>query len=215
MSSGTDRYVPAAGRRALTALYDPVQALTMREGAWRPALVARVVAAGAHDVLEVGCGTGTLAVALARAGANATGIDGDGEILHRARDKARAAGAEVDWRKGLADALPVADASADAVVCSLLLHHLQPEAKVAALAECRRVLRPGGRLHVADWGRPADPLQRAAFLGLQLLDGFANTADHAAGRLAALIAGAGFRSVTRHDRLRTVWGTLELLEAER
>lgn len=214
MSSATDRYVPAAGR-GLSALYDPALALTMREGAWRPALVQRVVAGGAPDVIDVGCGTGTLAVALARVGARVTGVDGDGEILDRARAKARRAGVEIDWREGLADALLVPDASADAAVCSLLLHHLQPAAKAAALAECRRVLRPGGRLHVADWGRPADPLQRAAFLGLQLLDGFANTADHAAGRLAALIAGAGFRSVTEHDRLRTVWGTLELLEAER
>ena len=212
MSSATSSggYVRAAGRFSPTALYDPALALTMREGSWRPQLVERV---GTGDVVDVGCGTGTLAIALARAGARVTAIDGDDDVLRRAR--AKAAGLDIDWRPGLADALPLPDAHADAVVCSLLLHHLQPEVKAAALAEAHRVLRPGGKLHVADWGRPADPLQRAAFLGLQLLDGFSNTADHAAGRLPALIAAAGFADVTRWRRLRTVWGTLELLEARR
>jgi SAM-dependent methyltransferase len=211
VSSATD-YVPAAGRGAFTALYDPALAVTMREGAWRPQLVERV---GTGDVVDVGCGTGTLAIALARAGARVTAVDGDEEVLRRARAKEarEAAAAPIDWRRGLADALPLSPASADAVVCSLLLHHLQPDVKLAALAEARRVLRPGGRLHVADWGRPADPLQRVAFLGLQLLDGFSNTADHAAGRLPELIGAAGFTGIECWRRLRTPWGTLERLEA--
>lgn len=208
-----DRYVPAAGRGAFTALYDPVMRLTMREQAWRPPLVERIAAAGAAEVLDVGCGTGTLAVELARAGARVTGVDGDPAVLAQARAKAEAAGVEVRWLEGLAGALPVPDGAFDAVVCSLLLHHLEPAAKAAALADCRRALRPGGRLHVADWGAPADPLQRLAFLGLQALDGFSNTRDHAAGRLAGLIAAAGFSAVTPRRRLRTVWGTLEVLEA--
>jgi SAM-dependent methyltransferase len=208
-----ERYVPAAGRAALTALYDPVMRLTMREGAWRPALVERVVAGGARDVLDAGCGTGTLAVALARAGGRVTGLDGDPQVLAQAEAKAREAGVEVTWREGLAGEPLFADASFDAVVSSLLLHHLAPAAKTAALADWRRILRPGGRLHVADWGAPADPLQRLGFLGLRVLDGFATTRDHAAGRLPATIAGAGFSAAVRRDRLRTPWGTLEILEA--
>lgn len=204
------RYVPAAGRGALTALYDPVVRLTMREDAWRPALVERI---GGGDVLDAGCGTGTLAVALARAGARVTGVDGDPGVLARARAKAAAAGVDVTFTEGLAGTLPLPDRSFDAAVCSLLLHHLAPAAKAAALADVRRVLRPGGRLHVADWGAPADPLQRLAFFGLRALDGFANTADHAAGRLPAIVTGAGFAGVTVRQRLRTLWGTLVVLDA--
>jgi SAM-dependent methyltransferase len=107
----------------------------------------------------------------------------------------------------------VADRSADRVVMSLLLHHLEPTAKRAALAEARRALKAGGRLHVADWGRPADPLMRASFLGLQLLDGFAGTRDHVAGRLPGLIAESGFGSVSVDRRYRTAWGSLELITA--
>lgn len=109
----------------------------------------------------------------------------------------------------------MAGASADRVVMSLLLHHLGPDAKRAALSEARRVLRPGGRLHIADWGRPADRVMRAAFFALQLIDGFAGTRDHAAGRLPRVVVEAGFSDVQCHRHLRTTWGSLELLRAVR
>jgi len=104
---------------------------------------------GARDVLDLGCGTGTLAVDLARSGAHVIGVDGDEEILGRAAAKARHAGVELDLREGLAGSIPLGDGSVDAVVCSLLWHHLVPADKAAGLIECRRVLRPGGRLLVA------------------------------------------------------------------
>lgn len=209
------RYVPAAGRAELTRAYDAIVALTMRERRWRPALcraVAEDLAPGA-TVVEVGSGTGTLAIALARSRPDApvVGVDGDPAALRLARRKP---GAErVTWRPGLAADLPLPDGSADRVVMSLLLHHLGPEGKRAALAQARRVLRPGGRLHVADWGRPAGPLMRAAFLALQLVDGFDGTRDHAADRLPGFLAEAGFADVRRQRRLRTTWGVLELLRA--
>ena len=90
---------------------------------------------------------------------------------------------------------------------------MQPETKVRALEECRRVLTGDGRLHIADFGRPRDPLMRAAFLVVQLLDGFSNTRDHAGGRLPEMIEGAGFRGVRSTARFRTMYGAIELLEA--
>jgi ubiquinone/menaquinone biosynthesis C-methylase UbiE len=206
------RYVPAAGRAALTPLYDRVMALTMREPRWRPQLAAAVLA-GLDDgaiVVDVGCGTATQAIDLAarRPGVRVIGVDGDPQILQLARAKP---GAErVELRAGDATALPLEDGSAAAVICSLLLHHLAPEPKGAALREAHRVLRPGGVLHVADWGPPTDALAVAGFAVLQLFDGREGTRDHRAGRLPALIAEAGFAAVETTARLRTVFGTLEV-----
>jgi ubiquinone/menaquinone biosynthesis C-methylase UbiE len=211
----TERYVPAAGRRAFTRLYDPVVALTMREATFRGRLCAQVLVgmAPGAQVVDVGCGTGTLAIALATRGAQVIGVDGDEEILALARAKAGADA--VQWRHASATALALAGASADRVVMSLLLHHLDADAKRAALAEGLRVLRPGGRLHVADWGPPRDPLMRAAAWALARLDGAEGLAEHLDGRLHGLLADAGFAAVAVHGRMRTAWGSLELLSARR
>jgi ubiquinone/menaquinone biosynthesis C-methylase UbiE len=210
-----ERYVPAAGRPAFTRLYDPIVALTMREATFRGRLGAQVLAGlvPGTAVVDVGCGTGTLAIMLAAGGAAVIGVDGDPEVLALAHAKP---GAEaVQWRKGLATALPLPGASADRVVMSLLLHHLDPAGKRTALAEAVRVLRPGGRLHVADWGRPGDPLMRAAARALTRVDGAEGLREHLEGAVPLLLADAGFVAVAVHDRLRTGWGSLELLSALR
>jgi ubiquinone/menaquinone biosynthesis C-methylase UbiE len=211
------RYVSAAGVRGLTRFYDRIVAATMREALFRGKLARQVLAdlpAGAR-IADVGAGTGTFAIALAATApaAKVTAIDGDPEALAIAAAKA-GAGA-VEWKQGLAGELPLADGSCERVTMSLLLHHLDPAGKRAALGEAHRVLRPGGSLHVADWGRPQDPLMRAGLFTLALFDGFDGIRDHMAGRLPSFVADAGFAPPRRRDRLRTAWGSLELLSAQR
>ncbi len=215
--SAEPRYVPAAGVRGMTRFYDAAVALTMREQLFRGRLVEQVLDGlpAGGTIADVGAGTGTLAIALIRAapGAELVAIDGDPEALEIAAGKEGAAA--VEWKRGLAGELPLADGSCDRVTMSLLLHHLDAAGKRAALAEAHRVLRGGGRLHIADWGRPQDPLMRAGLFTLALIDGFDGIRDHAAGRLPGFVEGAGFARVERHDRLRTAWGSLELLSATR
>ena len=214
----SDRYVPAAGRAGLTPLYDAVNAVAMRQGRWRPRLVERAVGSGAPArILDLGCGTGEMALAIGRACGEVTliGVDGDPEVLDRAGVKARAQDIELELHEALADHIPLADEDLDCVVSTLLFHHLGPAAKRAALAEARRVLRPGGRLLVCDVGRASDPLMRAAFFAVQLLDGFANTRENIRGELPEIISQAGFAPVTVFGRSRTGAGTLDLIEALR
>lgn len=211
------RYIPALGHAWLTAFYDPVMRVTMREATFKSRLIAQALLRPGHRVLDVGCGTATLTVAIKQAEPRATvmGLDGDPEVLRRAAHKAADAGVELTLDEGFSDQLSYADASFDRVLTSLLLHHLDRGAKRRTLAEIHRVLRPGGQLHIADWGRAADPLMRVAFLFVQLLDGFATTADNVRGAIPAMMRDAGFVDVEETDRLRTVFGTLSLYRGTR
>lgn len=168
-------------------------------------------------ILDLGCGTGAMALAIARArpSVRLIGVDGDAEVLARARAKALAEGTELELYEALADRLPLEDATVECVVSTLLFHHLSPSTKRAALAEAWRVLVPGGRLLICDVGRASDLLMRAMFFAVQLLDGFANTREHAHGELPKIVSQAGFSDVTVFGRFRTGGGTLELIEARR
>lgn len=113
---------------------------------------------GAEALLDVGCGTGTLAIAAARrlgGTAKVAGIDPAPHQIARARGKARRAGLDIDFRQATIEALPFADRSFDRAFSTLMLHHLPPDVKRQGLAELMRVLRPGGRLVVADFRRAA------------------------------------------------------------
>jgi ubiquinone/menaquinone biosynthesis C-methylase UbiE len=212
-----DRYVTAAGVRGLTRFYDSIVAMTMRESLFRGRLSGQVLAglAPGDRIVDVGAGTGTFAIGLAAAAPTAeiVAVDGDPAVLAIAAAKEGAAA--VEWKRGLAAELPLADGSCERVTMSLLLHHLDPDGKRAALAEAQRVLGDGGSIHIADWGRPQDPLMRAGLCTLAIVDGFDGIRDHAAGRLPGFVEAAGFGPVQRHDRLRTAWGSLELLSARR
>ena len=143
----------------------PLLAVTMREKRFRGLMAQRIDGDLPRDgsLVNVGCGTGTFAIALAaqRPDARIAAVDGDAQILALAQAKPGAV--TVEWQEGLAEKLPLPSDSIDVVTMSLVLHHLLPEGKRKALAEARRILKPGGRLHVADWGAPDDPLMSALF----------------------------------------------------
>jgi len=147
--------------------------------------------------------------------AEVTGLDADPAILDRARRKSEEAGVEITFVEGVSTKLPFADASFDVVLSTLLFHHLESDAKRTTASELARIITPSGRLHVADWGPPQDPLMAFLFLGIRLLDGFEPTRENAAGRLPSFFSEAGFAEFGRRERLRTVFGSLAFYSGSR
>ena len=211
------QFVPALRFDALTRVYDPVVAITSRESAFKKRLLGHARIKDGESVLDVACGTGTLAIEIKKdhPKAKVSGIDGDKAILTRAKAKAKDAGVKIDFQRGMSNELPYDARAFDVVVSTLFFHHLTDEAKADTAEEIKRVLRLGGRVLIADWGRPQDPLMRIAFLNIQLLDGFGNTSSNVAGKLPEFLREAGLSRVQVVDRMRTPLGTIEILSGIR
>lgn len=146
-------FVPAAGYDWLLPFYDPVWKL-MGGGSQLEAFIARAAIEPGHKVLEIGCGTGNLTLLVKRSHPDAeiVGLDPDPKALARATAKAERAGLGIRFDPGFSQELPYPDASFDRVVSSFMFHHLDLETKEATLREVRRVLVPGGSLHLIDFG---------------------------------------------------------------
>ncbi len=217
MSWRNGHYIPPLRYHWLTRLYDPIVRLTTRENTFRRALLQQVAPRPHDQVLDLGCGTATLTITLAQTYplAAVTGLDADTQALAIARDKTRQAGAAVNFEQGSSSRMPFSDASFDRVVSSLFFHHLTPGEKSATLAEVRRVLKPGGELHIADWGKPTNLLMRTVFLMVQMLDGFETTNDSVRGRLPEMIGAAGLTDARQTAAINTPLGTMALYQAVR
>ncbi len=146
-------------------LYDLLGAILMlgQGPAMRKRTIVLAHLVPGERVLEIGCGTGEIALrAKARTGptGSVAGIDPSPETIAVARQKAARANLNIDYRVAGAEALPFADATFDVVLSSLMMHHLPEDLKPRALAEIRRVLKPGGRLLVVDFTEPTSRLGR-------------------------------------------------------
>src|SRR5262249_20926903 len=102
-------------------------------------------------VLDACCGTGDLALAGERAGGRVVGLDFSVRMLQRARRKS----STIEWVEGDLLSLPFPEGTFDAATVGFGVRNVEDLA--GALAELRRVLRPGGRLGVLEITRPTGP----------------------------------------------------------
>ena len=111
--------------------------------------VARAGLEPGAEVLDVATGSGNAAIPAALAGARVTGLDLVPELMIVGRERASAAGVEIEWVEGDAEALPFPDASFDTVL-SVLGVQFAPRHEVTA-RELVRVTRPGGSIVLSSW----------------------------------------------------------------
>lgn len=207
-----ESWVPALGFSWLTPLYDGVISRVLPESEFKKRLVAQADISYGQHVMDLGCGTGTLMmlVKACHPGAMVWGVDMDRRVIKIAKDKALKQGLALYFHKGLVTRLDYPDRAFHRVLSSLLLHHLTRDEKLLTLLEARRILAPGGEIHIADWGRPRNALMRLAFLPVRVLDGFARTEDNVKGLLPDLMERAGFADVRERESFHTLFGTLSL-----
>lgn len=138
-----------------------VRVLTLgRETALREKMIDLARLKPGETVLDVGCGTGTLAIAAkGRVGSTGKvyGIDASPEMIVRAGKKAGKARAEIEFRNASIEALPFPDAQFDVALSTLMLHHLPRQVRENGLREIRRVLKPGRRVLIVDFGQSERP----------------------------------------------------------
>jgi len=140
-----------------------------QDARWKGRLVALANPQSGTRALDLASGTGDIAFALARRGADTVALDITHRMLQRAKDKpGRPPAAFVN---GDMMALPFPDASFDLVTTGYGIRNV-PRIE-PAIAEIRRVLRPGGALLSLDFNRPSNPLVRGVYLGYLTLVGSA------------------------------------------
>lgn len=207
-------FTPALGRHALTDRYDAVIAVMTRERRWRARLLDALAPAAGETIVDLGAGTGTTAIEIARAapGCAMIAVDPDPAVLELAASKAAQAGVAVRFVIALAEDLPadLTPGMADKVVSSLVLHQCSAAAKAGLLAAAHRLLRPGGRLLIADYGAQRTLLMDLLFRQVRMLDGFETTQANRDGAIPGLIAAAGFARVEELSSLATPTGSIAL-----
>jgi ubiquinone/menaquinone biosynthesis C-methylase UbiE len=209
-----NKYIPALKYHFLTPYYDWVIRCLMPEGRVKRKIIALLNLQNHEKLLDFGCGTGTLLEILSATNpeVKAYGYDVDPVILGIARKKNLGNSQLI---LGVEERLPFPDHHFEKVTSSWVFHHLDEPQKQQAFSELYRILKPGGLMIIADWGKPANFLMRFLFFLIQLVDNFHTTGDNVAGKLPDYMTAAGFNQVEAVGSKNTLFGTLVFYEGRK
>ena len=131
----------STGHRWFAAIYDRMSARA--ENTFMKEIRQEIVGGARGKVLEIGCGTGASLPYYGEGVEQLVATEPDPYMMAKAKERARALGLELDLRPAAAEALPFEDGTFDTVVSTLVMCSVRDPAR--ALAEVRRVLKPGGQ----------------------------------------------------------------------
>ena len=190
MSDANEEYIPALSYRFLTPFYDFIQEYIVRDVRYKSLLIERANIQPGQHVLDLGCGTGTLAIMAKQAqpAADVVGLDADPDMLKVAKYKSSLQNVSVRFDVGFTNKLPYPDESLDRVLSSIMIHHLKTPDKWQTAREVYRVLKPGGQLHIIDFGKPVTSYGK--LLG-PLLYKFEEANDNIEGKLPEIFGAPG------------------------
>lgn|SRR5690554_792667 len=201
----------------LPRLLVPLAAKVCRESVYLPLLTEQLALRPGMRILELGSRDGAIAIELAKAepAASVVALEPDSASLVEARKRGEAEGVFIEWVDALPTAAGFLEASFDRILSVRFFHRLDPALKWETLDRLYALLKPGGELHLVDWGKPENFAYRVGFLGVQLVEGIEKTQDHLEGNLGALLRAAGFKDVEKTHTIGTAFGTLELMKGRR
>ena len=213
MSKANDEYIPALSYRFLTPFYDFIQKYVVRDVRYKSLLIAQANIRAGHHVLDLGCGTGTLAIMAkqTQSAAEVTGLDADPDMLKVAIYKSSLLNEPVKFDVGFTTKLPYPDQSFDRVLSSIMIHHLKTPDKWQTAREVHRVLKPGGQLHIIDFGKPVTWYGK--LLG-PLLHKFEEANDNVEGKLPEIFGAPGLKTEILGN-FWTFFGDLAFLKGEK
>ncbi|MDO9027716.1 MAG: class I SAM-dependent methyltransferase [Candidatus Roizmanbacteria bacterium] len=203
------KYIPALGYDFLTGLYDTAIRLTMPEKKFRNLLIERIDPQPDENILEFGFGTGANLVLASQKSplSHFYGLDIDPKVKEIAFSKLKSKNLHPELHIYEGTVFPYEDQTFDKVYSCLVFHQLDDEAKMECLKEIHRVLKPGGKLTIGDWGKAKSQWMRTVFYTVQLLDGFETTTANVRGLLPNYIREAGFHDVKETGFINTLIGS--------
>ena len=213
MADTHEEFIPALSYRFLTPFYDFIQKYIVGDVRYKTRLIDQADVQPGQRILDLGCGTGTLAIMVKQAqpSAEVFGLDADPDMLKVAKYKSSQLRAPVKFDVGFTNKLPHPDSSFDRVLSSIMIHHLKTPDKELTAREVYRVLKPGGQLHIIDFGKPSTWYGK--MLG-PLLHKFEEANDNIDGRLPEIFGAPGLKTQILGN-FWTFFGDLAFLKGEK
>lgn len=195
-----------------TGAYDPLTARWPAGNKMRTTVIDALRLASDERLLELGCGSGRLAIQIKRRWPRVaiTAVDGNRDIMKVARHRAQQAGVDINFVLGDFTTCPL-EGTFDRVYSTLVLHHLNLEAKKEVFARIRGVLADNGRFVVADFSGHHGSGQAVLTKLSTLSDPLGGKQPHRDGSFEAAMREA-FTSVRSLARIPSIFGAIEVWE---